>query len=149
MHINIEPVKDIENAYQNNDFLKGFVLAEVYFEYEVNVIWGNLIPDTLPPKILKEWRFRSKLDWLFKLGLIDNVTHKKTVAITEMRNKLVHPLEMTDSEGRICDIFLRFRLNDREKSLLLDFQECYSKLVEADSKLYKEKWGNTERLRAL
>ena len=139
MRIFIEPVKEVEKAYQNKDFLTAFVLAETYFEYEANLILSYLIADRFPPEILKEWRLTSKLDWLRKLGLLDRDTRQKIQNMIEIRNKLVHPSEVLDKKGRMCDISLRFRLNEKEKSLLLNFKECYSRLVQAYSKVWEEK----------
>jgi hypothetical protein len=132
-------VKEVEKAYQNKDFLTAFVLAETYFEYETNLILGHLLTDRLPPEILKELHLWSKLNWLCKLGLLDRDTRHEIRTIIEIRNKLVHPLEVLDKEGRMCDISLRFRLNEKEKSLLLNFKECYSRLVQAYSKVWEEK----------
>jgi DNA-binding MltR family transcriptional regulator len=139
LRIFLEPVKEVEKSYQNRDFLTAFVLAETYFEYETNLILSHLLTDRLPPEILKELHLWSKLNWLWRLGLLDRDTHKKIQDIIQVRNKLVHPLDKPDKDGRVCDIFLRFRLTEKEKSLLLDFKECYSRLVQADSKVWEKK----------
>jgi hypothetical protein len=142
-------VGDIEKAYNNNDFFAGFILATTYFEYEVSRILGYLIADRLPLEVLKEWHLWSKLGCLFRLDLIDCSTRKKIEGIIKIRNKLMHPSGITDKQGREHDLLLGFRLNEIEKSLLLNFRECYSKLVQADFRLFKEKLGDNKHLKSL
>ena len=142
-------MEDIEKAYNNNDFFAGFILAATYIEYEANQILGHLIAERLAMEVLKEWRLWSKLDCLRRLDLIDCITHQKMEGIIQIRNKLMHPSGIIDKQGRENDLFLRFRLDENEKSLLLNFKECYSKLIQTDSKLFKEKLGNSKQLKSL
>lgn len=99
---------------------------------------GHLIEGRLPLEILKEWRLRAKVDCLCQLGLLNRLTRKKIENIMSVRNNLVHPLEVTDKEERRHNVFLRYRLNEREKSFLLSFKECYFELVQTDSRIFKE-----------
>lgn len=165
LHIVIDPVGEVEKAYNNEDFFLGFILAVTYIEYEANRIFSHLIFERLPLEILKELNLRSKIDCLSRLELkddtdtdstpkkmIDNHTRKKMESMVQIRNKLMHPSDIIDKQGRESNIFLRFRLGKNEKSLLGDFKECYSKLIQVDSKLHKklleEKGGEIIQYRA-
>jgi len=69
-------------------------------------------------------------------------SHDKIREIVDIRNRLIHPTEREDKEKRRGDVFLRFRLNEKEKSSLLNFKECYTTLLLADSRIFKEKFGD-------
>ena len=70
--------------------------------------------------------------------MIDRTTHDKINAIIKIRNKLMHPKNIW-KKGRMLDIFLRYRLTEKEKTSLLSFKECYTKLGEAHFRILGEK----------
>jgi len=137
MVLQINPVREIEDAYKRNDFFTAFALAVTYFEYEANLTFGTLIENRLPLGVLKEWGVKSKIEWLSRLDLIDPKTRNRIIRIIEVRNKLVHPIGIRENE-RTRDVFLRYRLHEEEKSLLLVFADCYRKLMKAHSKVVTE-----------
>jgi hypothetical protein len=140
MRLQIAPIKDIEDAYKNKDFFRAFILATAYFEYETNLILGTFFEDRISPQVLGYWSFKSKIKLLFGLDLIDRSTHDKISQITKIRNKLVHPVDIWEDKGRrMRDIFLRYRLREEEKTLLLSFDDCYGKLTEAHLRVLTEK----------
>ena len=137
LRILINPIEEVEKAYRNGDFFVGFILAATYIEYEVNCIMGYLMGD-LPQKLfLENLPLRIKLECLSELNRIDRTTYKKIKEIMKIRNRLMHPSDLIDRQGRKGDPLLRFMLNEKEKSFLCNFKECYSKLVQTDFKLFK------------
>jgi hypothetical protein len=145
----INPVEEIETAYKTNNFFTGFALAVTYFEYEANQILGMFYRDRIPVKKI-EWRsLASKIRKIFRLDLIEENSYGKIFEIIETRNRLIHPTEDIDKEDRRHDLILRFLLNEKEKSSLLSFKECYSSLVQADSELSEKKLGNSDEIRSL
>lgn len=134
MRVFINPVKEVQDAYENRDFIKGFVHASLYFEYEINQIMGNfIIDDELKQVLLESITLGQKLKGLLKLNLVNRETFKKIWSIIEMRNKLVHPSQKWDvKKKRMQDISLRFRLTSKEMDSLLHFKECYQKLMDID-----------------
>ena len=66
--------------------------------------------------------------------------HNKINQIIELRNKLVHPKNIWENKlERRQDIFLRYILEDEEKSLLLNFNDCNDELIKAHSIVLTEK----------
>jgi len=144
MPLQIDPKKDIKNACESNNYFTAFALASSYFEYEANLILGTRFENRIPLEKMERWHLQTKIRLLFGLNMVDRTTHDKINEIIKIRNKLVHPVNIWENgkkgeRGRIRDIFLRYRLTEREKASLLSFNECYAKLVEAHSRTLAEK----------
>jgi hypothetical protein len=131
--------------YKSGDFFTGFALAVTYFEYEANRILGMFFQDPIPLNKIEWWSLTSKIRRVFRLNLIEENVYSKILEIIETRNRLIHPTEEIDKEDRRHDLFLRFLLNEKEKSSLLSFKECYSELVQTDFRVFKERQGNSEQ----
>jgi len=138
MRLQINPIKDIEDACKSNSFFTAFALASTYFEYEANLILGTRFENRISLEILEKWNLQTKIRLLFGLDMVDRTTHDKISQIIKIRNKLMHPVNIWEN-GRMRDIFLRYRLTEKEKSYLLSFNECYAKLVEAHSRTLAKK----------
>jgi len=139
MVLQINPKKDVEDAYKSNNFFTAFALATTYFEYEANLIFDTLFENRIPLQVLGNWSLKSKIRLLLGLKLIAQDAHDKINKIIRIRNKLLHPINVWKSkERRSLDIFLRYRLSEEEKSLLLSFDDCYAKLMKVHSKILTE-----------
>jgi len=143
MRIVINPIEEIETACNTANFFTGFALAVTYFEYEANHILGKVFQNRISLKKIERWSLASKIRIVFGLDLIEEEAYSKILEIIDTRNRLIHP------EGRSHDIFLRFRLNEKEKSSLLGFKECYSSLVQAYSELFEKKLGSSDEVKPL
>jgi len=142
MQILINPIEEIETAFKSNNFFTGFALAATYFEREANQILGIVFHERVSLCVIERWSLTMKMRIVFGLNLMDKNSYNKIREIVEVRNRLIHPTEQKDKEKRRGDIFLRFRLNEREKSSLLSFKECYSSLLQVDARIFKEKFGD-------
>jgi hypothetical protein len=142
----LNPIEDIDDACKTGNFFTGFALAVTYFEYEANQILCMFFQDRIPADKIEWWSLTAKIRKISGLNLIEKKTRSQILDIIDTRNRLIHPTEKTDEEGRRHDIFLRFRLNEKEKSSLLYFKECYGSLVQADFRLFKEKLGNRDEI---
>ena len=149
MRIVLNPIEDLETACKSGNFFTGFALAVTYFEYEANHILGMFFQDRIPLKKIEKWSLASKIGIVFGLNLIEEKDCSKILEIICTRNRLIHPTEKTDKEGRRRDIFLRFRLNEKEKSSLLCFKERYGSLVQAYSELWVKKMKSSDEVRPL
>jgi hypothetical protein len=138
MRLQIDPKKDIKDACESNNYFTAFALASSYFEYEANLIFGTRFENRISLKKIGRWSLQTKIRLLFGLNMLDHSTYEKISEIIKIRNKLVHPVNIWE-KGRMLDIFLSYRLTEREKSSLLSFNECYSKLVEVHSRTLDEK----------
>jgi len=144
MRLKIDPKKEIKDACESNNYFTAFALASSYFEYEVNLILGTCFETRISLEKIGRWSLQTKIGLLFGLNMIDRTTHDKINEIIKIRNKLVHPVNIWENgkkggKGRMRDIFLRYRLTEKEKSSLLSFNECYSKLVEVHSRTLAKK----------
>jgi hypothetical protein len=119
-----------------------FALAVTFFEREANQLLGVFFYGRKSLYDIEWWSMSKKMVKIFSLNLIEKDAYDKILEIVRIRNRLVHPSEREDQEGRKNDLFLRFRLSEAEKDSLLSFKECYSRLLEADSKLWKGKFGD-------
>jgi hypothetical protein len=142
VHLLINPVEEIETAYSNANFFAGFALAVMYFEREANQLLGIFFYKRISLYIIERWSLAMKMRMMYGLNLIEKETHDKIQEIVRIRNCLIHPSERRNKQRRRNDLFLRFRLYEEEKSSLLNFKECYSLLLKADSRLWKEKFGD-------
>jgi hypothetical protein len=149
MHIVINPIEEIETTCKTNNFFTGFALAVTYFEYEANQILGMFFQDRISLKKIEWWSLASKIRIVFGLNLIEEKACSKILEIIKTRNQLIHPTEDIDKEDRRHDLILRFLSTEKEKSSLLSFKECYSSLVQADSKLSEKKLGNSDEIKSL
>jgi hypothetical protein len=138
MRLQIDPKKDVKDAYESNNYFAAFALAASYFEYEANLIFGTRFENRIPLAKIERWPLQTKIGLLFGLNMLDHSTYEKISKIIETRNRLVHPANIWE-KGRMRDIFLKFRLTEKEKSSLLSFDECYFKLIEAHSRTLSEK----------
>jgi len=134
----IDPIKDIKEAFESNNYFTAFALAVSYFEFEANLILGALFENRIKLEKIGKWGLQTKIRLLFGLDMIDRATHNKIGEMIKIRNKLVHPIDIWEKE-RLRDIFLRYRLTEEEKATLLSFKECYAKLMKAHSRALAEK----------
>jgi hypothetical protein len=128
----------VEDACKNNNYFTAFALASAYFEYETNMILGIHFENKIPLEKIARWHLQTKIGLLLGLNMVDRTTHDKINAIIRIRNKLMHPINIWE-KGRMLDIFLRYRLTEKEKTSLLSFKECYTKLAEAHATILGEK----------
>jgi hypothetical protein len=142
MRITINPVEEIEIANKTGNFFTGFALAVTYFEREANQLLGVFFYDRISLTVIERWLLMLKIRMIFGLNLIERNTYDKIREIVEIRNRLIHPSELESKTKRRNDLFLRFRLDEREKSLLLNFKECYSTLLQVESRIFTEKFGD-------
>lgn len=149
MRIVLNPIEDIETACKTGNFFTGFALAVTYFEYEANHILCMLFQDRIQADRIEWWSLASKIRKIFGLNLIEEKARSQILDIIDTRNRLIHPTEKTDEEGRRRDIFLRFRLNEKEKSSLLCFKECYGSLVQAYSELWVKEMRSSDEVKPL
>ena len=140
MPLRINPIEDIKDAYESKNYFTAFALASSYFEFGANLVLGTLFENRISLKKIGRWHLQTKIRKLVELDMIDQPTHDKIIEIIKIRNKLVHPVDIWENkEGRMQDIFLRYRLTEEEKASLLSFNECYAKLIEAYIRALAEK----------
>jgi len=144
MRLQIDPKKDIKEASESNNYFAAFALASSYFEYEANLIFGTRFENRISSQKIGRWPLQTKIRLLFGLNMLSHSTYEKISDIIKIRNKLLHPVNIWENgkkgeKGRMLDIFLKYRLTKKEKSSLLNFDECYSKLVEVHSRTLSEK----------
>ena len=149
MRILTNPIEEIETAYKTANFFTGFALAVTYFEYEANHILGMFFQNRISRETIEGWSLASKIRIVFGLDLIEQNSCSKILDIIATRNRLIHPTDEMDKEGRSHDLFLRFRLNEREKSSLRGFKECYSSLGKAYSELFGKKLRSSDKAKPL
>lgn len=144
MRLQINPEKDIKDSCESNNYFAAFALASLYFEHEANLIFGTLFENRISLEKIGRWSLQTKIRLLFGLNMLDLSTYEKISEIIKIRNKLMHPANVWENgkkreKGRMLDVFLRYRLTEREKSSLVSFNECYHKLMEAHSRTLDEK----------
>jgi hypothetical protein len=149
MQILINPIEEIETACKTANFFTGFALAVTYFDYEANHILGMFFQDRISRNTIERLSLALKIKIVFGLDLIEEKAYHKILEIIDTRNRLIHPTDEMDKEGRSHYIFLRFRLNEKEKSSLLGFKECYSSLVQAYSGLFEKKLRGSDEVKPL
>ncbi len=114
-----EPPKEVLSAIMNdigqsNDFIGQVVRTHVWAEALVNGI--ILQKDKENKKILKK-AFASRLEYIFKCGIIDETNYKDLCILKKIRNLFVHNIHPYDEALKTMEDFSSY---SKEKNILED-----------------------------